>query len=480
MRPSRRAWLWGAAAVLTIWTVLRFVFQRGMFVDGITYAVVSRNLSEGLGTAWRPHYTATNAPVFEGHPPLAFWVQSWGYRLWGDVFWWDGLYGLVLVGLTVVVLGVSWAGKAPAGWLALLAAMTPLLAWSAANNMLENLLSLFALLAVVCIVRGMQTLRPLWWLAGSACVLLAWWSKGPVGLFPLAVPLWWWIAQGRSGLSANAFWRSVGVSGLGLIAWLGLWVWCFPESVDFVRRYLAVQLSPALQNELHVTTNYRMHILWVALQQMIVPSAMGIGLLWWGHRNGLKIGATERRMAIFWGMVAASAVLPLMLTLKQRRFYLVPAVWAGVMAWAYATAPIVSAWVEAMPRRWWRLCQIGVLVLGLIGLGLTVRDAGKESRDLTYQKAASAVAEYVPSRATIGVSAASMADWRLHGYLMRYGQVSIAENADLDWQLRPAGDSVNRATVAIVWRSPEWVLYRQRAKSGGSGSGALEEGLGGQ
>lgn len=462
---QRQRWLAVWAAVLLLWNAIRLAFQRGMFVDGVTYAVLSRNLSEGLGTLWQPFYTATNAPVFEGHPPLAFWGQALWYRIFGDVFWIDGWHGIVLVLATAGVVATGWRSRsAIVAWPLLLVTLTPLLMWSAQNNMLENALVLWATTAILCIVRGLERQQWGWWLAGSFFVLLGWWVKGPVGLYPLAVPLWWWLSQGRSGLSANVFWRSVLALGLGLVAWAALWSYCFPDSVDFVTRYLAVQLSPALQNEIHVTASFRAEILLVAMQQLVVPSVLGGALLLYGRWRKISIPPLDRQMAFFWGLVAISATLPLMLTLKQRRFYLVPAVWASVLAWSYATAPMIAALVAAIPRRVWRSLQVIVVVAALAGIGVTVRDWGKLSRDEGRQNLAMALSTHLAPHTTVGVPKDWAEDWRLHAYLMRYGYLSIAVDEALEWQLVPASGAPPISPTGSAWEEvlalEDWVLYR--------------------
>ena len=58
--------------------------QRGMFVDGVTYASIARNLAEGRGTFWTPFYTDTLYPQFHQHPALGLWLQSLWFRALGD------------------------------------------------------------------------------------------------------------------------------------------------------------------------------------------------------------------------------------------------------------------------------------------------------------------------------------------------------------------------------------------------------------
>ena len=70
-------------AVFAAATVPRLA-HRGMFVDGVTYASIARNLAEGRGSFWSPSYTATLYPQFHEHPPLGFWLQSLWFRVFGD------------------------------------------------------------------------------------------------------------------------------------------------------------------------------------------------------------------------------------------------------------------------------------------------------------------------------------------------------------------------------------------------------------
>ena len=80
---SRYALLWLAVAIYCL-LVLPRMLSYGMFLDGITYASIARNMAQNYGSFWRPYYTATVAAVFYDQPPLGLWLQSWAYRLLGD------------------------------------------------------------------------------------------------------------------------------------------------------------------------------------------------------------------------------------------------------------------------------------------------------------------------------------------------------------------------------------------------------------
>ena len=70
-RTSRRALLLLVVSVYCL-LVLPRLLSYGMFVDGIVYASIARNMAENYGSFWQPYYTATVAPVFSDQPPLGF------------------------------------------------------------------------------------------------------------------------------------------------------------------------------------------------------------------------------------------------------------------------------------------------------------------------------------------------------------------------------------------------------------------------
>ena len=89
-------------AVLAL-AILPRLAHRGMFVDGVTYASIARNLAQGQGSFWSPFYTATIYPQFHEHPPLGFWLQSLWFRVLGDHLFVERLYA-VTIGLATAVL----------------------------------------------------------------------------------------------------------------------------------------------------------------------------------------------------------------------------------------------------------------------------------------------------------------------------------------------------------------------------------------
>src|SRR5689334_12523447 len=108
----------GAFAFLTITRNA----QRGMFLDGVTYAAISRNLAAGRGTFWDPFYTATLYPHFREHPPLGFGLQAIFFAVLGDHLFVERLYSVAAGALTAVLIVWLWRstlGQRAYDWLPL-------------------------------------------------------------------------------------------------------------------------------------------------------------------------------------------------------------------------------------------------------------------------------------------------------------------------------------------------------------------------
>jgi hypothetical protein len=80
----------------------------GLNGDGIEYDSVSKNIADGWGTFWMPYLDDTIHPVFQKHPPLAFWIQSDFFRLFSDGIYFEAFYGFT-VGITIF-FGAGFSG----------------------------------------------------------------------------------------------------------------------------------------------------------------------------------------------------------------------------------------------------------------------------------------------------------------------------------------------------------------------------------
>ena len=132
------------------------LLSDGMFLDGLLYAVISKNLANGIGDFWHLHLTKTLSPIFE-HPPLAFGLQSLFFKILGDSIFVEKLYSFLTYVVTGIIIVKIWKklivnNSNQTAWLPLLLWITiPLVFWAIPNNMLENTMMIFTSLSVLFI-----------------------------------------------------------------------------------------------------------------------------------------------------------------------------------------------------------------------------------------------------------------------------------------------------------------------------------------
>jgi 4-amino-4-deoxy-L-arabinose transferase-like glycosyltransferase len=121
--------------------VLPRLLSYGMFMDGVVYASIARNMAENYGSFWQPYYTATVYSTFYEHPPLGFWLQSWAYRLCGDSVFVEAWWGFCVGTLILLVFAGIWRCLTPQGdalagsWFPImLFIVMPMTSWALANN----------------------------------------------------------------------------------------------------------------------------------------------------------------------------------------------------------------------------------------------------------------------------------------------------------------------------------------------------------
>ena len=156
---------------IIIIAILPSLIQDGMFIDGIQYAVVSKNLANGLGTFWFPflgeNWLHGGSNSFLEHPPLVYAIQSIFFRILGDSIYTERIYCFLMAILSALLIVQIWnlvTKDNPEiknfSWLPVLIwTGMPLVYRSFQMNVQENTMGVFLLAAVYWIVRGLNTRR---------------------------------------------------------------------------------------------------------------------------------------------------------------------------------------------------------------------------------------------------------------------------------------------------------------------------------
>jgi 4-amino-4-deoxy-L-arabinose transferase-like glycosyltransferase len=419
--------------------------HRGMFVDGVTYASIARNLADGRGSFWIPSYTATIYPEFHEHPPLGFWLQSLWFRVLGDHLFVERAYSVAAAVATAAMIVAIWRRLERKGvvplflgwWPILMWIAVPVVSWAIVGNLLETTVALFTTVATLAALLGVSATAPggtIGWAALSgASVVAAALTKGPVGFFPLAAPLTFLLLpqshRSRIWPTLAAQWTTVAACAAALLA--------FQVSRTSLAAYVSLQVLAAISGQREVSAG-SFTIVKELLQGVILP-LVGLGIL--------AIAAARRFVAPSWPayrhaapllLLGLAGTLPILASAKQAGHYLVPAVPLYALAAAVTFAPTIGVFAQRCTgsgARWVSVASVAI-ILGAIGAAY----APGLGRDAARLANLDVLDSAMPRGTTAGICPAVNDDWGLHAWLERRFRVSLdaVDARDHGWFLKTA------------------------------------------
>jgi 4-amino-4-deoxy-L-arabinose transferase-like glycosyltransferase len=408
------------------------LFAEGMFLDGVFYACLSRNMACGMGDFWNPYYTETIGAVFHSHLPLAFGLEALMFKFFGDHFFIERIYSLLmflLSGLMIVLVwkrttnNLRWAWMPLLYWVAM-----PLVSWSVNNNMLENTMTVFVLLSVYLMIVSYQKNHKIWLFLAGISLFAAFLSKGVTGLFPLIFPLIYCIFDEKRR------WFQGIIDGLLLLVTLavltGLMFLVFPQSLVYMKDYINLQLVGGAMQE--VTVSSRFFIVFKLLQQLIGPLGIVAVLVIMDKvvmKSKVKVfefPPDKRRFFVFL-ITGLAGVLPIMVSMKQSGYYMVAALPFFALAMGHVSISMVNSIQGNMKpnkRRWMIVTGLAFVWLG-VGVFMTLYGINRYCRDEVLLRDVKQVLASTADEQVLGISTADYQQWAWHAYFMRYGKVNL-------------------------------------------------------
>lgn len=437
-------WLFTLSFILI--TFLPRSVDDTMFMDGVTYAAIARNMSEGIGSFWRPFFAHSfwlpydNGPYFSGHPPLQFGLQSILFRIFGDTSAVENGYNLlILTGYIFLIVKIWQKLLGPAspfrafGWL-------PVLCWyaivivyySIPNNFLDSTMGLFCLAS--CYFQLMylkeestQKQRVLWLLLAGICIILAFLTKGPVGFYPLAFSATYAISTPSYRFS-KAF-RPTFIM-LAMIA-LGIaGILAYTPAREFMTTYFNGQVVQALlQKREKAGTSWTAHFTLVfELLRNLLPHLVACAVLY-GLSFGFKWRIPREKVisenALLTALVATSGIVPMLVSIKQYPHYLLPALPFVALLFALLLVQRI-AFIMAFKTR---LTIIALSFGTLACWGATFRKLTTIPAD-AHSANAKQLRTLVPSAATIGICHDLFQRADIHANFQRYHHLSLSTGID--------------------------------------------------
>ena len=444
-----KSWfLYIAVAALFLALVSGSLTTTGMFMDGLIYSNVAANMAEGVGSFWHPVYTATHHPDFYQHPPLALGLLALFYRVLGTYIWVTKLYMvltmLLCAGLTVK-LWMRLGGRREDGWMPLLLwILMPTVTHFAFQGMLENTMVLFDLGAILLLLRPDRKA----WNALLAGLLLAaaFLTKGYTGLFPLVLPVLLWLFDRKKG----ALMQTVCMLG-GVLLPLAVIALAVPESRGYFENYMQLQvLAGWSQGEVHR---------WQIIVDFLRNTAIVIGLVLLVVIVNKGVGQKpSREQWAMWALVAC-AVLPMMVSTRQREFYLLTAMpMVAVLAGMLIEEP-VARWIKPS-----KVLQYITLALLLGAVALNVVRFGNEGRDAQLQRDMKVIAPQLGRGEMVTVPTPLYFDYKLQGYYYRECRVSLGDQERCRHLLTTTDYSLDSAYREVPLPTEQYHLYELLAE----------------
>ncbi|MCF0065693.1 glycosyltransferase family 39 protein [Dyadobacter chenwenxiniae] len=438
-------WLFTISFILI--TFLPRSLDDTMFMDGLAYASIARNMALGIGSFWQPFFANSfwlpydNGPFFFGHPPLQFGLQSILFRIMGDSIAVENIYNLIVLIISVFLIVKIWRklfqetpDRAKYAWL-------PVLCWyaivtvyySIPNNFLDSTMAIFCLLSCYFQLSFFKsktfdlTKSFIFPVLAGICIVLACLTKGPVGLYPLAFSIIYVVVYDHSIAKAGV---KVTAIVLGTFAAVFGLVLLYQPAYVFLKTYFQGQVVQALLQKREKAGEGLMghfYLVKELLRNVYPHLAMLTGLYFISASYNIKTSISKEtaRICQLTLLVAGSAILPMLVSIKQYPHYLLP----SLPFVAIFFAALFVEKVHALTLIKTKLAVAGFAIATVCCWTFTVI----KLRNLEHNEMAANAKEikhYVARASTIGICQNLYHDADIHTYLQRYHSLSLTTKTE--------------------------------------------------
>jgi len=407
--------------------------SEGMFMDGMMYATMARNLAEGIGTFWQPHCSGTIFPYFINHPPLAIGLESIFFRVIGDNRFAERIYSLTTVLITCFLIVQIWKslGKSKSsGWLPILFWLSmPSVIWALENNMLENTLGMFVTLSVLFYLKSLRNNRFIFLILSGLSLSLGFLTKGFVTFFPLSFPFFLWLfKENRKIWPVIADTIVVFLSSLLFLAMLYL---ISPGYRETLPGYLKVTFSLIIDE---ATKSSRFYILYRLLMELlpVLSVSLMIAVFLRIKKTPMRIERPELLHSAAFLCLGLSGVLPIMLTRVQSAYYLLTSLPFFAISLSLPVFSIIEPIIEKISSasHGFRVFKITAAVMVITGVIMAAFFSRSISRDETIIEDMRSISYVIPESSTVSIMPEMYTNWRLHSYYARYHKITLDAGAD--------------------------------------------------
>lgn len=419
-----------------------------MFLDGVNYAAISKNLANGIGSFWQPHYTKTLYTSFHEQPPLAFGIQAIFFKLLGNHLYVERIYSLLTGILTILLMIKIWNfihikfDSKQLNWLPVCFwIITPIVFWSYSNNMLENTMGIFCLASIFYVIKSILAntkQKALYIFLASLLIVAGFLSKGFVALYPLSTIFFYWLVHRKLSFQKMLILSAL----IFFIATLILSLITIIEHDAFknLSIYFNQQVVKSLSGAREVSGG-RFNILNRLYRELLPVLCMSMILVVIKYRKNKALILNDSSVLnnfLFFLVIGISASLPLMISPKQAGFYLVPSIPYYAIAFGSLIMPILTNWINKIDisKRGFQMFKM-ISIISLAGaIVISISQVGKTGRDKEKLHDIYQIGKVMDKGSVISVPESICEDWELIAYFARYFYISLdCKNANHEYYL---------------------------------------------
>lgn len=452
------------------------LLEKSMFIDGVWYAVISRNLAEGNGSFWFPQFSQTIFSSFHEHPGFVFWLQSFFFKIFGDTFWTERIFSGIQYIITGILIYKIWGILFPKPRKLRNYWFLPILFWQfnivtylyQPGNLLDTPLSIFCLVAVYYFIREYRERKRKYLIFAGLAICLAMLSKGLVALFPIVSIGCFWLIFSRRNFIKQVLNKTMIVTGTIAIFFLLLFL-IIPSAWESTKLYIDVQLLASLKGErrLYYYQDNRFFIIGQLVFTLLPMILVWISLILIKRLIDFKLRLTEERnqkLALLFLIVGATASLPLMISPRQALPYLIPSLPYYAIGFGILAAPFLDFFISKVIdrikwlRRTFEWGSLSLIVLGVLMVYTSFQKSNQRDADTIND--AQLIGQEV---GTDQIISSSVYDMYISGYLMRYHSVSIdTSNLNKDYLITTEPITAPESPYQIVpIKTKKYLLYQK-------------------
>lgn len=419
--------------------LLPWLIQDGMFMDGIIYATVAKNLAYGQGSWWHLHLTNFLSDQYYDQPPLTIWITSFFFKVLGKGLYTERIYSFLTAIINLILIRKIWKiifnNEKPLQefwWLPVLFwIICPACFWSFTNNMQENTMSIFILSSVIFLLNGFylnkRRIRNTIFMA--IALFLSAMCKGVQGTFTLIGIIL--VAITLKKLSTKESITKTLVL-FGAFAALVTILFLHGPALEYFENYYRVRIVNTFSNPNSATTSNRFYLLYRLAMEEIIPIAISILIIAASRKNKIQVNQQHKSFALLFLLLALAGTLPLLITAEQRRFYLVPV----FPLFSISLSLLIINHLRGIFEKYSSSINIksikGISILLItLTIFLTIENFGKSKRDQVMLHDINLVGENLSDIKVIAINPSLYSNWSLHLYFKRYYDISLNPNMEV-------------------------------------------------